>query len=320
MQDSSSGEQRPLRPSSADGTAAHGAHHIEQQRARPRRRRRRTALCSRSLLRVLVVGQLLSLLVTGSGVFSQLLAGRSANIPTSQSALNYLLLSLFLLPQLKAWWSRRRQARLNAAGTLGAAWQQPPFQQQQQQHQPPLQEPTPLPTDALSSSPDSHDSAAPIISISSSPPPPSSSSLGDDYSSDALYAPLLRVAWWKYFVLALCDVEGNFLLVKAYEYTSITSVQLLDCFTIPVVMVLSRILLRTVYNRKHLLGALVCLVGLSLLIASDILAKRNEQQEPQNNNKCNSLTHHHHRRHHYRSVAATEALRRHQRRLADGRA
>mmetsp|Transcript_15455 Transcript_15455/g.24713 ORF Transcript_15455/g.24713 Transcript_15455/m.24713 type:complete len:88 (+) Transcript_15455:133-396(+) len=32
---------------------------------------------------------------------------------------------------------------------------------------------------------------------------------------------------------ALADVEGNFLLVLAYQYTTITSVQLLDCFTIP---------------------------------------------------------------------------------------
>lgn len=36
------------------------------------------------------------------------------------------------------------------------------------------------------------------------------------------------------------DVEANFLLVKAYQFTSITSVTLLDCFTVPAVIVLSR--------------------------------------------------------------------------------
>jgi solute carrier family 35, member F1/2 len=38
---------------------------------------------------------------------------------------------------------------------------------------------------------------------------------------------------WKYAVLGLIDVEANYCLVKAYEYTSITSVTLLDCFSIP---------------------------------------------------------------------------------------
>ena len=30
---------------------------------------------------------------------------------------------------------------------------------------------------------------------------------------------------WKYFILALIDVEANFLLVKAYQYTNLTSIQ-----------------------------------------------------------------------------------------------
>ncbi len=30
---------------------------------------------------------------------------------------------------------------------------------------------------------------------------------------------------WKYFILALIDVEANYLMVKAYHYTTVTSVQ-----------------------------------------------------------------------------------------------
>ena len=30
---------------------------------------------------------------------------------------------------------------------------------------------------------------------------------------------------WKYFFLALFDVEANFLVVKAYQYTNLTSIQ-----------------------------------------------------------------------------------------------
>lgn len=44
-------------------------------------------------------------------------------------------------------------------------------------------------------------------------------------------------------LLALADVEGNFLVVCAYKYTSISSAMLLDCFTIPVVMLLSAVFL-----------------------------------------------------------------------------
>jgi hypothetical protein len=48
---------------------------------------------------------------------------------------------------------------------------------------------------------------------------------------------VLRTKWWFYLLLAIADVEANFLVVKAYQYTTITSVMLLDCFSIPCVMV-----------------------------------------------------------------------------------
>eukprot|EP00667_Euglena_gracilis_P033085 EG_transcript_52782 len=41
-----------------------------------------------------------------------------------------------------------------------------------------------------------------------------------------------RLPWWVYFLVAMADVEGNFLIVKAYQYTDMVSVQLLDCFSI----------------------------------------------------------------------------------------
>ena len=37
--------------------------------------------------------------------------------------------------------------------------------------------------------------------------------------------PALRHRGWKYFLLALIDVEANYLVVKAYHYTTVTSVQ-----------------------------------------------------------------------------------------------
>ncbi|CAM9935700.1 unnamed protein product, partial [Choristocarpus tenellus] len=38
---------------------------------------------------------------------------------------------------------------------------------------------------------------------------------------------------WKYALFALVDVEANTMIVLAFRYTSITSVSLLDAFSIP---------------------------------------------------------------------------------------
>jgi hypothetical protein len=106
----------------------------------------------------------------------------------------------------------------------------------------------------------------------------------------------LSMAWWKYALVAVSDVEANFLLVKAFGAgATITSVMLLDCATIPFVLILSYCFLAKVvsrvrracmrdssdaripflcqYSRVHMAGACMCVVGLSLLVESDILSK-----------------------------------------------
>ena len=36
---------------------------------------------------------------------------------------------------------------------------------------------------------------------------------------------ILKRRWWKYLLLGLVDVEANYTVVKAYQYTTLTSVQ-----------------------------------------------------------------------------------------------
>ena len=36
---------------------------------------------------------------------------------------------------------------------------------------------------------------------------------------------IVRENWWKYIVLGILDVEGNYLVVLAYKYTNLTSIQ-----------------------------------------------------------------------------------------------
>ena len=81
----------------------------------------------------------------------------------------------------------------------------------------------------------------------------------------------LKTDWWIYLFIALCDLEGNFLLVKSYQYTNLVSVTILSCFTIPWVMILSYFALRTTYTWLHFLGVGLCVFGVGALIINDII-------------------------------------------------
>ncbi|KAH7314562.1 hypothetical protein KP509_21G009300 [Ceratopteris richardii] len=83
----------------------------------------------------------------------------------------------------------------------------------------------------------------------------------------------LKVRWYYYLLLAILDVEGNFSVVKAYQYTSLTSVMLLDCWTIPCVLLLTWLFIKTKYNIGQLIGVCICILGLVLVILSDVHAK-----------------------------------------------
>ncbi|XP_052172354.1 uncharacterized protein LOC127788270 [Diospyros lotus] len=79
----------------------------------------------------------------------------------------------------------------------------------------------------------------------------------------------LRIPWYYYLLLGFVDVQGNYLANKAYEYSSITSVTLLDCWTVAWVIVLTWFFLGTRYSLWQLFGAAVCVLGLGLVLLSD---------------------------------------------------
>ncbi|KAL7646601.1 UNVERIFIED_CONTAM: hypothetical protein RMT77_001852 [Armadillidium vulgare] len=74
----------------------------------------------------------------------------------------------------------------------------------------------------------------------------------------------------KYFLLAVVDVEANYLVLRAYQYTSVTSVQLLDCFVVPVVLALSWLFLKVRYKLVHVLGVGLCLLGVGCLVWANV--------------------------------------------------
>ncbi|XP_078142750.1 solute carrier family 35 member F2-like [Centroberyx gerrardi] len=87
---------------------------------------------------------------------------------------------------------------------------------------------------------------------------------------------ILKTKWWMYLLMGLTDVEANYAVVKAYQFTTLTSIQLLDCFVIPVLMVLSRFLLKTRYRPVHFVAVAVCLLGVGAMVGADLLAGRDQ--------------------------------------------
>ncbi|MGH0149803.1 UNVERIFIED_CONTAM: hypothetical protein FKN15_016116 [Acipenser sinensis] len=77
-------------------------------------------------------------------------------------------------------------------------------------------------------------------------------------------------------LLGIVDVEANYMVVKAYQYTTLTSVQLLDCFVIPVLMALSWFILRTRYRVIHYVAVCICLLGVGAMVGADVLAGRDQ--------------------------------------------
>jgi solute carrier family 35, member F1/2 len=84
----------------------------------------------------------------------------------------------------------------------------------------------------------------------------------------------IKLPVYLYVVLALLDVEANFLAVLAYQYTDITSVLLLNSLTIPWVVLLSYFLLNKRYTLRQMAAVGVCIGGLGLVVLSDTLRGR----------------------------------------------
>ncbi|XP_078432670.1 uncharacterized protein LOC144704218 [Wolffia australiana] len=82
----------------------------------------------------------------------------------------------------------------------------------------------------------------------------------------------LRAKWYYYLILAIIDVEANYFVVKAYQYTNITSIMMLDCWVIPCVIVLTFVFLKTRYRYVQYFGALLCIAGAILVVFSDVFA------------------------------------------------
>jgi len=74
----------------------------------------------------------------------------------------------------------------------------------------------------------------------------------------------------KYLVGVVFDTQANFLVVLAYQLTSVVSVFTLMNSSVVFVFVLSSVFLKTRYSKYQFLGAGVCLSGVVSIVASDL--------------------------------------------------
>jgi solute carrier family 35 protein F1/2 len=79
----------------------------------------------------------------------------------------------------------------------------------------------------------------------------------------------LRTSLRMYAIIAIVDVYASYFTILAFRYTTITSVVLFDALAIHSSMVVSRCFFKRRYTTGHLLGVLVCTVGMILNVAVD---------------------------------------------------
>lgn len=79
-------------------------------------------------------------------------------------------------------------------------------------------------------------------------------------------------------ILAAIDVEANYSVVLAYQYTDILSASLLNAWATPACMIVAYFLVKARYHWSQILGALICIGGLVLLIVSDFLSREGMTQ------------------------------------------
>ena len=79
----------------------------------------------------------------------------------------------------------------------------------------------------------------------------------------------LNVPWWSYAIFAFILVEASYFTFLAYRYTTLPSAALLDNTNILAAMIGSRLILKRRYSWTHVLGAMICCIGVVLNLASD---------------------------------------------------
>jgi solute carrier family 35 protein F1/2 len=80
---------------------------------------------------------------------------------------------------------------------------------------------------------------------------------------------ILRAPIWAYMLIALIEVEANYVTVLSLSYTTLTSATALKAMSIPTAIIISRVALGRRYSYIHFFGVAICIVGCILNILQD---------------------------------------------------
>jgi solute carrier family 35 protein F1/2 len=88
--------------------------------------------------------------------------------------------------------------------------------------------------------------------------------------------------FWKksktYFPISLLDIYANYIVMRGFQYTTLTSVSLLDALAIPSALIISKLFLQRRYTKLHFLGVALCLGGILVNIATDYEVDKHEPE------------------------------------------
>lgn len=190
-------------------------------------------------IKMLSYGQMISFLLSASGATNDVLV-HSCNFyaPTFQMALVYLVLALvfYLFPKC----CRLRDTLLFTSTTASNTVMDRVMDRGEENEE----------KEEEDGDFDDHNS------------PPSTSTI-------SIFRTVAPQYYLRIFIVALCDVEANYLAYLSYQYTSFTSVTLLMSLSIPSTMISSAIILCRHYTKYHYFGASICFIGSCLTVLSD---------------------------------------------------
>ena len=72
---------------------------------------------------------------------------------------------------------------------------------------------------------------------------------------------------------SIIDVHTSIVLMYSYTFTSITSVMMLQNFTVPSAVIMSILFLKVRYKQLHYIALAICASGLALSIYNDYIKK-----------------------------------------------
>lgn len=91
--------------------------------------------------------------------------------------------------------------------------------------------------------------------------------------------------FYKYAKILMLIKIANVLAVLAFKNTSVLSALVLSSWTIPCIMLLSTWFLNTKYSMIHIQSAIVCLIGLAMLIWGDTIGQDNNTGKKKKKNE-----------------------------------